>query len=229
MNPTANPPPTPQPPSESAPTPKIETPPPEKIKSEVQFKPARQLTSRSGFYDAPRAQEIAALFQGAHNVLSRVWRERAGKQIWKLLTTALDAGLITENNHAFGEPTLRLLFPLAPNGFSRRFNLSNLKQRLRVENSVLPAMIACRDELMAEPENIERIIMRYESEHRAKQRAVVVAEKRSVAVAALRSVEQELMMFGQTVWPRIDTSRGEYDYDQVRAAIWTFRDFESWN
>ena len=37
------------------------------------------------------------------------------------------------------------------------------------------------------------------------------------------------MMFGQTVWPRLDIRQGDYDYDQVRAAIWTFRDYESWN
>jgi hypothetical protein len=36
-------------------------------------------------------------------------------------------------------------------------------------------------------------------------------------------------MFGRVVWPRLDNLQGEYDYDQIRAAIWTFRDLDNWN
>ncbi len=35
-------------------------------------------------------------------------------------------------------------------------------------------------------------------------------------------------MFGERLWPRIDGRFGTYDYDHLRAAIWYFRDTESW-
>jgi hypothetical protein len=42
------------------------------------------------------------------------------------------------------------------------------------------------------------------------------------------SVEQEIVFYGTRLWPRLPTAT-QYDYDQIRAAVWTFKDFHSWN
>jgi hypothetical protein len=34
-------------------------------------------------------------------------------------------------------------------------------------------------------------------------------------------------MFGEHLWPRIDDQRGEYDFVQLCAAVWTFRDLDA--
>ena len=189
------------------------------------------LTQRSGFHDAPRAEEIAAVFKHRHTraTLSHVWQGRGGKQIWELIVTALDAGLIMSTDKSVHAPTMALLLPSCSVSFTKQYDLSNQKVRTHVRDIVLPSMIACRDKLVAEPDRIREILSDHEKAQRGQQQAAVVAKKRAVAVAALPGAEQELMMFGQPVWPRIDISQGEYDYDQVRAAIWTFRDYESWN
>ena len=194
-------------------------------------KTAPPITSRSSFYDAPRAQEIAAklLDKKARATLSHVWDDRNGKHIWELITIALDAGLLVESTHAIKKPTMRLLFPPAPFSYARRFDLTNPHQRKQIKEETLPAMIACRDQLLAAPNNIAAILSAYQAAQTAKQTAVVKAERHAVAVKALPLAEQELVMFGHPVWPRPNGNQGEYTYDQARAAIWTFRDYEAWN
>ena len=35
-------------------------------------------------------------------------------------------------------------------------------------------------------------------------------------------------MYGVTLWPRPGNDFGTYDYDQIRVAAWTFRDWNMW-
>jgi hypothetical protein len=190
-----------------------------------------KVTKRSKMYGAPRADELASLFQNkkTRHMIARIWQSRGGKQIWELIISALDAGLITPNKRDIEKPNLALLFPSVPPIVARGYDLSNQMERTRVRELLLPTMIACRDKLFAEPDRFREIISEHEKDQRGQQQAITVAKKRAVAVAAMPPLEQELVMFGQTVWPRLDINQGEYTYDQVRAAIWTFRDFEAWN
>jgi hypothetical protein len=226
-NSTAIPNPSPETPPVAAETPKSEESPALKQPSET----PKPITSKTGFFEAPRAQEIAAKFvdKDGRSALSKIWKDRYGKQIWELITIALDGGLLVENSRTNITPTLSLLFPPAPTNYARRFDLTKPPQRKHVKDQILPAMIACRDKLLAQPHLMREIMAEYEKGQIMRQREVVVEKKRAVAVAAMPPVEQELMMFGQTVWPRLGINQGEYTYDQVRAAIWTFRDYESWN
>ena len=223
---STNPPPTPQPPPQSTTVAKTDEPPKNTLTQK-----APKLTRSSGLFNVPRGDELASLFQSAkaRATLSHVWHGRGGKQIWELITKALDGGLITPNNQACVRPNLLLLFPGAPPGIARQFDLTNQKERTRINDTLLPNMIACRDKLLADPSRLKEILANHEREQRTQQQARAVAQKRSAAVAVMPAAEQELMMFGQTVWPRVDINQGEYDYDQIRAAIWTFRDFEAWN
>ena len=38
----------------------------------------------------------------------------------------------------------------------------------------------------------------------------------------------EVIMFGEPLWPRVDDQRGEYDFVQLCAAVWTFRDLDTY-
>lgn len=194
-------------------------------------KTAPPITSRSSFYEAPRAQEIATklLDKKARATLSHVWDDRNGKHIWELITIALDAGLLVESAHAIKKPTMHLLFPPAPLSYARHFDLTNPRQRKQIKEEILPAMIACRDQLLASPDNMATILSAYQAAQAAQQVAAVKTERHATAVRALPLAEQELVMFGQPVWPRPNGNQGEYTYDQARAAIWTFRDYEAWN
>lgn len=193
---------------------------------------SKQLSQRMAFSGAPRAEEIAKIFQNkkTRTTLGQMFKQRGGKQAWDMLLEALDAGLLVVNNNTLNQPTMALLFPASPpRGYTAQFNLLDPRNREQVRDVILPAMIACRDRLLADPDRIRDIVNEHVSAQRTKQREIVLTEKRAVAVKSLPMAEQELVMFGQPVWPRLDNSQGEYNYDQVRAAIWTFRDYEDWN
>ena len=42
----------------------------------------------------------------------------------------------------------------------------------------------------------------------------------------LPSTECEVILFGERLWPRADNAT--YDFDQLRAAVWYFRDLNNW-
>jgi len=209
-------------------SPKIEEQPsePAQIKCE-----SPKLDHRSTFYEAPRSQEVADVFteKDTRATLGRVWKSHAGKQIWDMILTAIDNGLCVRTERAFKNPTLGLLFPTGPSSFTRVYLLDNLKQRKHVRDVLLPQMIACKDQLLAEPERMREILSSHSATQQAKVQAEVRNQQRQQAIRTMAATEQELMMFGVPVWPRLDDRQGAYDYDQIRAAIWTFRDLLSWN
>jgi hypothetical protein len=188
------------------------------------------LTKRSALAHIQRGEELASVFRSekARTMLGNFPKQRGGKYILSLVLEALDAGLIPPNDLQPHQPTLSLLFPLAPIGFVRSYRLDNPKLRPQIRK-MLDTMIACRPKLLAEPHRIREILADYEAEQKAKIRAEVDSKRRNDAIAQLVSGQQELIMFGTTVWPRLDDKQGPYDYDQIRAAIWTFRDQLAWN
>jgi hypothetical protein len=190
-----------------------------------------EVSHRSPLHDVPRVKEVYAIFSQANTrgTLNALKGKRAFAPIWQLILTALDAGMLQPTHTKITEPNLRFLFPLGSGRYCGKFDLTDTKTREHVRDIMLPAMIACRDNLLAAPERMREILNEYERGRSTQQQQAVIAEKRSVAVKSLPVTEQELMMFGQTVWPRLGINQGEYTYDQVRAAIWTFRDYESWN
>jgi hypothetical protein len=193
--------------------------------------PPTSISRRSPFYGLPRADEVAAIYLAKETRvdLGKLIKARGGKEVWSLVLAFIDAGFLTPTKLAFTKASLRILFPPADRAYCKRHDLTIARQREHVRDHILPAMIACRDKLLAAPERIGEILAEHENAQRADQRAAAHSVRRATAVKALPSIEQELVMFGQTVWPRLDNSQGEYDYDQVRAAVWTFRDYEAWN
>ena len=45
---------------------------------------------------------------------------------------------------------------------------------------------------------------------------------------AMPADQREVIMFGARLWPRVEHQFGTYDYDQICAAIWYFRDLDGW-
>ena len=133
------------------------TPAESKIESKIESK----MTDRCGFADAPRAAEFYNLFRSkdARANLSRIWHGKRGRSIWALMIEALNAGLITENDRSFRTASLLLLFPSLPS--TGNYDLENPEHLGFVRDCVLPAIIACRDELLANPERTEEIVKEY--------------------------------------------------------------------
>jgi hypothetical protein len=52
------------------------------------------------------------------------------------------------------------------------------------------------------------------------------ARKNAAAVRRLPSSECEVIIFGERLWLRPDNAT--YDFDQLRAAVWYFRDLNTW-
>jgi len=179
----------------------------------------------------PRGDELAKMFvsKKPRALIGRICEGRKGKPILDLIHRALDAGLITPTTAEFNTPSLYLLFPLAPLSYARRFDLTNAKQREDVTENILPAMIACRDKLLMTPEDMLNILNTYMAEQQANRREEEAKNKRNEAIASLPTDQCQIIMYGTTLWPRMDNRQGEYDYDQVRAAVWTFRDLDNWN
>jgi len=122
---------------------------------------AREMSDRCGFADAPRAEEFHAIFRSkdARATLGRIWQGKHGPAIWKLMIKARDAGLLVENDRSFRTASLLLLFPLLP--VARKYDLENPKHLALVRDIGLPAMIACRDKLLANPERAQEIVNEY--------------------------------------------------------------------
>jgi hypothetical protein len=219
-------------PHASAPAAKNDEPETKSCKSQGQDEASSKLTGRSALSRLPRADEIAKMFthEKTRTTLGQLVNQRGGLQSWKLILEAYDNGLITKTERVIDHLTAVLLFPSAPpRQWGLEYKLDNSKHRKQIKETLLPAMIACRDNLHAEPARIREILAEYEAKQRAKAQTEHAEKHRTQAVSKLPSSEQELIIFGRTVWPRLDNLQGEYNYDQVRAAIWTFRDLDSWN
>jgi transposase-like protein len=56
------------------------------------------------------------------------------------------------------------------------------------------------------------------------------ADRREIAdaLSAMPADQREIVMFGVRLWPCVEHQFGTYDYDQIRAAIWYFRDLDAW-
>ena len=144
-----------------------------------------------------------------------------GKEIWELILKAIDAGFLTPNSYLYDIPNLRLLFSAVkpkkkPNTFFTRYILTNPDDRAKVCEYIMPAALANQDAVLADPEQLEGIVNTY-------IRQMKTTQKLEAALKMMPAHEQEIIMFGERLWPRLDNEMC-FDYDQVQAAIWYFRD-----
>lgn len=189
------------------------------------------LPHRSAFRGFDRGAEVHGIYrhQDCRTFIARSLKQSGGKQIWQMILTALDAGLLAPTNMVLSRLSLRLLFPDAPFGFCLRYDLTDSKQRKHVRDILLPAAISNKDAILHDPNRIEEIL----ADHHRQQQTQEAQGRRdrdlAQAIASLPSHEDQVIIFGKSLWPCTDPSlRDSFSYDQLRAACWAFKDMRSW-
>src|SRR5262245_1296733 len=186
------------------------------------------LDRRSPFRGWDRGEEIAATYH-AHDtraVVGKAINGRGGKEVLALILGAIDAGILTPPGKATKRPSLRLLVPDGPIKYCNQFDLTNQAHRKKVREVIWPAILANKDEVLANPGDLENII-KADAQRKA-QAAAALRREEEIArkVVEVRAAGQEpCIMYGVQLWPRMDERYGTYDNDQIRLAAWTFRDW----
>lgn len=190
----------------------------------------KPVSKRSPFHGWPRADEVAAVYLSieARRELGKIIKVRGGKEIWPLILTAIDAGFLTATETGFTKATLRILFPCGDRAYCGRFDLANVKERQHVRDHIMPAALAKRDAILASPDQLESIVALHWQRHQEATREAVANQKVADALRAMPTDQRAVMMYGVRLWPRVEHQFGTYDYDQICAAIWYFRDFDGW-
>jgi hypothetical protein len=187
------------------------------------------LSRRSSLYGLPRAAEIAAVFQNkdAHCRIAKVVKEQ--REIWHLMLAALDGGVLVPNHRIVGQhqASLRMLFANAPLKLANQIDLRKAPERTFVRDLLLPAMIADRRALLKSPERLEPLMRQCGRHYIATQKQVHREQAAQQALVSMPSGQTEVIMFGERLWPRMHDRYGNYDFEQLTTAVWTFREFET--
>ena len=190
--------------------------------------PTKALSTKSSLHGWRRAEEVAAMYlePQTRTAIGKAIRGRGGKEIWTLFLQALDAGLLTPTNNAFRELSLRAIFPGVSVNYSHRFDLRQPKDRANLRDVILPAAAANRDAILASPQDTQAIIEGYIRRQNELKQHEEARHRTERKIKELPANEQEVVMYGQRLWPRPD---GElYNYRQLRSGIWWFRDLNRW-
>jgi hypothetical protein len=90
---------------------------------------------------------------------------RKNPDIWPLILTAIDNGFLTATNALSVNDSplnLRFLLPcIPPREFGSRHVLTHAPALERVKNEIMPAVVACREAILANPSEIEPILRSY--------------------------------------------------------------------
>jgi hypothetical protein len=181
--------------------------------------------------DMRRVGEVFAIFtqQNTRGTLRKLKGKHSLGQIWKLILTALDAGLLQPTHTKIEQPNLRFLFPLAGGRYCGKFDLTDTKTREHVRDVLLPLMIQHKDVLFANPDGMEQILEGAQRKQVADQRAATVQQRTVKALATLPSGESEVIMFGKRMWPIVEGETiGAYDFRTLQVAVWKFTDLNRW-
>ena len=115
--------------------------------------------------------------------------------------------------------TARMLFADSPgNSELSRLDLSNRTDRKQVKEIIMPAAIACREAIIAEPRRILEIMQEYRNRESNKTKEALVKSRLDRALAAMPSDQSQIIVYGLTLWPSEN-----HTYDQARAAAWHFK------
>jgi hypothetical protein len=193
------------------------------------YRRASSLSRRSSLSGLTRAAEIAAVFQNkdTQRHIAKVVQDQP--EIWELMLTALDGGILTANHRIVGQhrASLRMLFPDAPFKLDQQIDLRKEPERSFVRDMLLPGMIADRKTLLRHPERLG-LLMLQSGRHYATNRKQVRREHEvQQALASMPTGQAEVIMFGERLWPRTHDRYGTYDFEQLTTAVWTFREFET--
>lgn len=123
-------------------------------------------TRGASFIDMPRGAEIAAQFSNrnaAWGVMHFI-NSPGCRPVWDMMLVCYDAGFLRDSkyypNGNHDVCSLRLLFPRTPRAYAGRFDLRSERARNYVRDIILPAALAARDKVLADPESLEHVVAR---------------------------------------------------------------------
>jgi len=182
---------------------------------------------KSGLYGRPSADKISQVFLNRSK--TRVMLGHLNGPTWKLLLQAYEGGLLPIPTEAtIHKQTARIFFPYGSERYLNGFDLTSRTGRTAAVD-LLAQMIAHKDDLLAEPERVEAILTNKQQARKAEQKAAVVQERATKALAALPPDESEVIMFGKRLWPIVEGETiGAYDFRTLQVAVWKFRDLNCW-
>jgi hypothetical protein len=201
-----------------------------KEKSVESTRRAEPVSARSPFFGLERADEVSAVYAcgESRTVIGRAAKARGGKELWSLILASIDAGLLTRTESVFSKLSLRILVPDCPKSFAMEFDLGRSKDRQRVRDEIMPAAMLNREAVIAEPHRLPEILTEHRTRQAQASRDAAAKQRLADAVRTMPAEQQEIVMFGERLWPRVEHQFGTYDYDQICAAIWYFRDLDGW-
>lgn len=191
--------------------------------------PKVEVSTRSPLSGFKRADEVSAIYTNKYTraSIAKIVKERGGSDLWKLLLEALDSGLLEPTDIKLANHlSLKLLFPETSQSYAQRFNLAHAKDRQLVRTRILPAVLACRDLIQQNPDQLGQIVDEYWRREDERIEAEKAAQKMRQKIEALPSNQQEVIMFGFRLWPKTDNQF--YGYDDLRYGIWWFNDLNRW-
>lgn len=191
--------------------------------------PKVEVSTRSPLAGFKRADEVSAIYTNKYTraSIAKIVKERGGNDLWKLILEALDMGLLQPTDIKLANHlSLKLLFPETSQSYAQRFNLAHAKDRQLVRTSVLPAVLACREAIEQNQEQLGQIVDEYWQRESARKEAERAAQQIQQKIKALPSNQQEVIMFGFRLWPKTD--KQFYGYDDLRYGIWWFNDLNRW-
>jgi hypothetical protein len=190
------------------------------------------VSDKSPFRKWPRADELTAIFQNPNtrSVIGKAINQsrKGGNDLWKLLLYALDADLLKPTDTSFQSATLnlRVLFPQGSRAYCNQFDLTKAQDRAKIREVVLPALIDSRDAFLQDPSQLEILVAAYVRRHESELLAKQAAARLARQVSAMPAHEEQIVMYGEQLWPRPDNEL--YGYKEVRSAIWAFLDLDLW-
>jgi hypothetical protein len=196
--------------------------------SEVEQLPEAEKKERRGrphlFHKITRGDDLYRIYQNKDQrtrILNAITNKKAGRDdLLALILQSIDGGLLVENDICVRSTlTLRTIFPWLPShcGFATRYNLEQQRCRDEIRADILPIVIAHKAAVMADP-NILSTLVYNEKQRRAR------AEQEVRAIESLKKGESHIVVFGQTVWPRVNARSGSYSYEEICCAARMIRD-----
>jgi hypothetical protein len=182
----------------------------------------RKVKTNDSLAKFPRSDEVRNLFENFHGraALRKAVECYGGKEIWQLILDSIDNGLLRvqkgQENEGF---SARMLFTDCPGRTElSRLELTNRVHRKRVRDEIMPAAIANKEAIIAEPHRIAEILQAHKN-RLAKERLESLEKKHlEKAVSAMEPGQEEVIVYGKHYWP----PAYDYNYDQIRCACWHF-------
>lgn len=178
--------------------------------------PYPTMGSRSPFRSLPRGQEVSDIFghQTTRVTLGRILKRGDADDLWDLILECIDLGFCRKNTLC--SRIFRANFLFQGSKALYEIDLGWKGQRDYIRDIILPIAKACREEILAHPDQFDDIIRRGQREK------VFLGQKNDLNGMAQTLPDGEVVVkaYGAMLWPTLD---GSYTYDQLCTACWYFR------